>query len=633
MKNLFLFMAITLVGLGGCSEKRSQPLAIDNSLTQEEIAAGVLSPEVMWKMGRVGLASLSPDASRLLYTVTWYNMQENRGVTAIYVRDAASGEVAQLTDFSSNNSDPKWNADGSKIYFLSDRSGSSQIWEMAADGQNPRQLSKLDKDIEGFGVNPAGDKVFYVQGVQVADRKSSDIHPDMAESKARVYDDLMCRHWDRWDEGEYRHIFIAELTSGGIGKGVDIIGEGAEWDTPLAPYFDMSEIAWAPDGTRLAYTCKPLTGAKYAVSTDSDIFVYDTETGATTNICKGLTPISGHDAAAKTELPFVGYDKYPVFSPDGTKIAFRSQRRAGNEADKERLMVWNSETGLVKELTKNFDYNATNVIWDGSEALWFLAPMEATHQLCRVDMNGNVSVLTRGDHDINAVSIANGKAVADICTISSPSELYEIDLKDGAITQLTFINQPILDKIRLGKVEKRWVETTDGKQMLTWVILPPDFDPAKKYPTLLYCEGGPQSVVSQFWSYRWNFQTHGRQRLHRRCPQPPGRAFVRTGVARPDLGRLLGPEHPRLPLGHRRRRQGALGGQGPSGLRRRFVRRLFGLFPGRTPRRTLQGFHLPLRYLRLRSHVRIDRGAFLPEQRLRRPLLGQAERDGHAYLC
>mgnify|MGYP005944618221 CR=1 FL=1 len=246
MKNLFLFMAITLVGLGGCSEKRSQPLAIDNSLTQEEIAAGVLSPEVMWKMGRVGLASLSPDASRLLYTVTWYNMQENRGVTAIYVRDAASGEVAQLTDFSSNNSDPKWNADGSKIYFLSDRSGSSQIWEMAADGQNPRQLSKLDKDIEGFGVNPAGDKVFYVQGVQVADRKSSDIHPDMAESKARVYDDLMCRHWDRWDEGEYRHIFIAELTSGGIGKGVDIIGEGAEWDTPLAPYFDMSEIAWAP---------------------------------------------------------------------------------------------------------------------------------------------------------------------------------------------------------------------------------------------------------------------------------------------------------------------------------------------------------------------------------------------------
>lgn len=169
-------------------------------------------------------------------------------------------------------------------------------------------------------------------------------------------------------------------------------------------------------------------------------------------------------------------------------------------------MVWNSETGLVKELTKNFDYNATNVIWDGSEALWFLAPMEATHQLCRVDMNGNVSVLTRGDHDINAVSIANGKAVADICTISSPSELYEIDLKDGAITQLTFINQPILDKIRLGKVEKRWVETTDGKQMLTWVILPPDFDPAKKYPTLLYCEGGPQSVVSQFWSYRWNFQ-------------------------------------------------------------------------------------------------------------------------------
>ena len=217
MKNLFLFMAITLVGLGGCSEKRSQPLAIDNSLTQEEIAAGVLSPEVMWKMGRVGLASLSPDASRLLYTVTWYNMQENRGVTAIYVRDAASGEVAQLTDFSSNNSDPKWNADGSKIYFVRPQRKFANLGNGCRRTKS-RRLSKLEKDIEGFGVNPAGDKVFYVQGVQVADRKSSDIHPDMAESKARVYDDLMCRHWDRWDEGEYRHIFIADLTSGGIGK-------------------------------------------------------------------------------------------------------------------------------------------------------------------------------------------------------------------------------------------------------------------------------------------------------------------------------------------------------------------------------------------------------------------------------
>lgn len=499
-------MAITLLGLSGCDEKRPQPLAIDNTLTQEEIAAGILTPEVMWKMGRVGLAALSPDATQLLYTVSYYNMEENRGVTAIYVRDAASGEVTQLTDFASNNSDPKWSTDGSKIYFLSDRSGSSQLWEMTPDGEAPRQLSTLDKDIEGFGVNATGDKVFYVQGVQVCDRKSSDLHKDMPKSNARSYDDLMCRHWDHWDEGEYRHIFVADLTSSGIANGLDIIGAEAEWDTPLAPYFDMAEIVWNPAGTQLAYTCKPLKGKRYAVSTDSDVFVYDLATESTTNICKPdvQAVLTKQTKIADPEMP--GYDKYPVFSPDGSKIAFRSQRRAGNEADKERLFVWDSTTGTMHDLTADFDYHATNVIWDGNEALYFIAPFQGTHQLFRVNMAGEVHQLTRGDHDINAVSIANGKAVADICTIASPSELYDIKLGSGELTQLTAINAPILDQIRLGAVEKRWVETTDGKQMLTWVILPPDFDPAKKYPTLLYCQGGPQSVVSQFWSYRWNFQ-------------------------------------------------------------------------------------------------------------------------------
>ena len=503
MKKLFFFMAITLMGLSGCgSEQRPQPLAIDNELTQEEIAGGVLTPEILWKMGRVGLAGLSPDASKLLYTVTHYNLQENRGVTAIYVRDAASGETAQLTDFASNNYSPQWNGDGTKIYFLSDRSGSSQIWEMNVDGTAVKQLSSLDKDIEGFGVNPTGDKLFYVQSVQVADRRSSDLYKDMDKSKARVYDDLMARHWNYWDEGEYRHIFVADLTDSGVANGKDILGPEAAWDTPLAPYFDMGEISWNPAGTQLAYTCKPLTGTAYAISTDSDIFVYDLATGETRNICKTREV----DPRLKIAPEMPGYDKYPVFSPDGTKIAFRSQRRAGNEADKERLFVWDSATGQMQDLTENFDYNATNVIWDGNKALWFLSPIQATHQLCHVDMNGNVKVITKGDHDINAVSIENGKAVADICTISSPDELFDINLADGTLTQVTFVNKPILDHIRMGKVEKRWVETTDGKQMLTWVILPPDFDPAKKYPTLLYCQGGPQSVVSQFWSYRWNFQ-------------------------------------------------------------------------------------------------------------------------------
>ncbi len=504
MKKLLLLMLVASCA-SGCGE-RPQPLTIDNSLTAEEIKAGVFTPEVMWKMGRIGSAVLSPDGNALAYTVTYYNMEENRGVTAVYVRDMVSGGSSQLTDFASNNADPKWSADGSRLYFLSDRSGSNQIWSMAADGSDVKQVSAFDRDVEGYGISPLGDKLFYVSRVPVCDRKSSDVYKDMPKSQARIYDDLMCRHWNYWDEGSYLHVFVGDLKDGRASAGVDIIGADAAWDAPLAPYFDMEEISWSPDGKYVAYTCKKLTGYEYAVSTDSDIYLYDVASGQTENICKlGEGNVRINTAERRVQsLP--GYDKYPVFSPDCSLVAFRSQRRAGNESDKERLFVWDSRNGKMSDLTSGFDYNATNLIWDGNDALYFIAPIEGTHQLCRATLGGEVSVLTSGDHDINAATIAGGRAVVAMTTISRATELYEVNLADGSMSQVTDVNGEIYDNIDFGAVQKRWVKTTDGKQMLTWVILPPDFDPAKKYPTLLYCQGGPQSVVSQFWSYRWNFQ-------------------------------------------------------------------------------------------------------------------------------
>ena len=507
MKKILLMMAIAAVGLGGCN-KRPEPLKIDNALTAEEIAAGRLTPEVMWKMSRAGSSSISPDGTTLLYQQTDYNMAENRGVTTIWVEDLASKAVTRLTDNTSNNVSPKWSADGSRIYFLSDRSGSMQVWEMTAAGANAKQLSDLDKDIEGFGVSPKGDKAWYVQRIQVADRRSSDVYKDMDKSKARIYDDLMARHWDYWDEGEYMHIFVGDFGPEGIKPGVDIIGAEAAWDAPLAPYFDMAEIAWSNAGDKLAYTCKPLTGTAYAVSTDSDIFVYDLATGETKNICKPLTGNSAAEGEACLDLAeMAGYDKYPVWSPDDRKIAFLSQRRAGNESDKARLFVYDCATADMQDLTADFDYNAMNVVWSGNDRLYFIAPIEATHQICRVAPSvGEVEVLTKGDHDINAFTMAGETIAAELCTISMATEFFDVNPADGTLTQISAINNPVYDHIKMGEVQKRWVTTTDGKQMLTWVILPPDFDPAKKYPTLLYCQGGPQSVVSQFWSYRWNFQ-------------------------------------------------------------------------------------------------------------------------------
>ena len=228
--------------------------------------------------------------------------------------------------------------------------------------------------------------------------------------------------------------------------------------------------------------------------------------GQTQNICKPTNFNTGEKIERlRDNLP--GYDKYPVWSPDDRKIAFLSQRRAGNESDKARLFLYDCTTTEMCDLTEDFDYNAMNVVWEGNDRLWFVAPIEATHQICRIALGeGEVEVLTKGDHDITAFTMAAGRIVAELATISSATEFYEVNPADGALTKISSINGAIYEHIRMGQVQKRWVETTDGKQMLTWVILPPDFDPARKYPTLLYCEGGPQSVVSNGWSYRWNFQ-------------------------------------------------------------------------------------------------------------------------------
>ena len=494
-------MAIAAMALASCTIQEPTTLDIDNTLTPEEIAQARLTPPVMWKMGRLGAASLSPDGATALYAVTRYNMEQNKGLTQIYVRDMASGEEVALTDNSSSNSDPQWSADGKAIYFTSNRSGSTQLWKMNPDGSATKQITNIEGGIEGYGVAPTGDKLFYVKKVHVADVKSSDIHKDMDKSKARIYDDLMSRHWDYWDEGDYSHIFIADLSASGLANDKDILGSEAAWDAPLAPYFDTAEIAWSNNGKMLAYTCKPLTGAEYALSTDSDIFIYNTEDGSTLNINKIKS------AAGMRIMEFVGYDRYPVWSPDDTKLAFCSMATPGYESDKDRLFVYDLATKEHKYLTPEFDHSAQNVIWTDNSTLYFLSAIYGTQQVCKVGVeSAAVEVITKGDHDIATMSIAGEECIVTLMTINTDKELYKVNLIDGALAQLTNINAHVYDNVKMGEVQKRWVKTTDGKEMLTWVILPPDFDPAKKYPTLLYCEGGPQSVVSQGWSYRWNFQ-------------------------------------------------------------------------------------------------------------------------------
>ena len=487
----------SLLALGSCDENSNlpKPLAIDNHLTEAEKAEGKFTAEVMWKMARIGAQTLSEDGSKLVYALTEYNLAENRGVTTLHLRDMASGEEVRLTDYNSSNHSAQW-IDAENIAFLSNRSGSSQVWAMNVNTKAVRQLTAFDNDVEGFGI--AGDHAFYVQRVKVAPLKGSDKYADMDKSKVRIYDDLMVRHWDYWDDGSYLHIFATDYANGKIAEGKDIIGADKAYDAPLAPYFDCAEIRLSPDGTKLAYTCKPLTGTEYALSTDSDIFLYDFATETTRNLSK--------EAAATGVDKFVGYDKYPVFSPDGTKIAFRSQRRPGNEADQQRLWVFDLNTNKCDYITRGQDYCVTEVAWDGNEAMYFILPWRGTHHVARIGLDGKMTQITKGNYDFNTFTFANGKIVANMNSISKAVELYDVNPATGEFTQLTDVNREIYDNIKFGEVQERWIKTTDGKEMLTWVILPPDFDPAKKYPTLLYCQGGPQSTVSQFWSYRWNFQ-------------------------------------------------------------------------------------------------------------------------------
>ena len=249
----------SLLALGGCCETeapettKSEPLVINNALTDAEKEAGILTAEVMWKMGRIGSQTLSPDGSKLLYTLTEYNMAENRGLTTLVLRDMTSGEEVRLTDNKSSNTAPQW-LDNETIAFMSNRTGEMQVWAMDSKGDNVKQVTDIAGGIEGFGI--AGDHAFYTKRVEVAKLKGSNKYEDMDKSKVRIYDDLMVRHWDYWDDGSYLHVFAADYQDGKIVNGKDVIGADAAYDSPLAPYFDTAEITLSPDGSLLAYTCR-----------------------------------------------------------------------------------------------------------------------------------------------------------------------------------------------------------------------------------------------------------------------------------------------------------------------------------------------------------------------------------------
>jgi len=498
MKNLInpinLIAVTMLVASLSCSsgpeEPKKEPLKIDVSLTQDEISKGILTPELMWKFGRIGSPTLSPCGKMLAFTTTYYNLQENKGVTNLYIMSTDGGEPKKITDETGSESNLQWIPDNKTIRFLSTRGGNSQIWEAKPDGTELKQISSIDGDIDGFVFSPDGKKVLYSKTVKV-EEKTSDIYPDMPKAKVRIINDLMYRHWNYWEDGEYSHIFVAEFTNGTIQNAIDI-NQGEKWDTPMATDFDIAEVQWSPDGKQIVYCSKKLYGKEYAISTNSDIFLYTLESDKTENLTKEN----------------LGYDRHPSFSPDGKYIAWYSLATPGNEADQKRLFMLEVETGVKTFLTQGFDQNVDQYVWDSDNlSIYFASGIKGTEQIYKINIaDKKITQITKGTHNFTSCQKTNGILIGEKMSMKMATEIFRIDETTGQETQLTFTNKNIYDNIKMGDVQERWVKTTDGKDMLVWVILPPNFDKNKKYPTLLYCQGGPQSTVSQFWSYRWNFQ-------------------------------------------------------------------------------------------------------------------------------
>jgi dipeptidyl aminopeptidase/acylaminoacyl peptidase len=481
----------TLFLIISCSKQNKTPTGyfFQQTLTPNEIKNGKLNPEILWKFGRVIESQLSPDGKQVAFIVKRYNLKENKGNAEIFKILTDGKEQVQLTYTNESESNVRWAPDGIKLGYLSDASGSSQIWEMNIDGSNQCQISHTDGDIEIFDYSPDGKNIFFTQRVKT-DTSVHDIYPDLPKANAMVITDLMYRHWDSWTDYKHSHIFIASLKDRQIVETKDIMN-GESFDSPLAPYYEPTEISWSPDGKNLAYTCKKLSGKAYALSTNSDIYLYIVETGKTKNLSKDM----------------LGYDRNPVFSHDSRKIAWESMPTPGYESDKNRLMVMDLATGFINDITSGFDQSASNICWDiNGNSIYFISGINATFQVFKAEISGKkIKQLTKGWHDYTSLMRKNSVMVGEKMSFSMSMEIFKID-ESGAEYQITFTNKNIYDSIKLGSVKERWVKTTDGKQMLVWLIFPPGFDSTKIYPAILYCEGGPQIAVSQFFSYRWNLQ-------------------------------------------------------------------------------------------------------------------------------
>ncbi len=525
--NKLLTASIMSCTLAACAPQGADDATLENLIgrtTEFADSARCFTPEVMWQMGRIGGYHLSADAKEAVYGVTYYSVEQNKSRSVIYTSATdGKGEATLLTTSAGSEVAPSYIPGTGKVAYLAPgESGDMQLWMMNADGTARQQISfESNGGVQDYLFSPCGSKVILIK--EIEHETALQQNPtDLQKSTGIVANDLMYKHWDHYNRTA-PHPFVADFDGNRVGESHDLL-EGEPYECPMLPFGGVEQLAWSPDGKQVAYTCRKLAGIDYAISTDSDIYLYDLESGATTNLCKPQgyvrpacdpTRSLQHQAVNKfVEDVNAGYDQNPAFSPDGKYIAWSSMERDGYESDRTRLCVCELATGRKFYVTESLETGVNEFAWaDDNNTLYFSAVWHGRTNLYSTNLQGEVKAITNevADYVLLGVHPNGEQLLVKRHSMSRADEVYLVNIADGQTQQLTYENEAFYTHFRFGDVQERWIKTTDNKDMLAWVILPPGFDHAKKYPTLLFCEGGPQSPVSQFWSFRWNFQVMASQ--------------------------------------------------------------------------------------------------------------------------
>ena len=452
-----------------------------------------LTPEKLWELGRVSAETLSPDGQTLIYGVSRFDLGNNSSERNLYRIPVSGGQAEQITFAKGGES--VVHIDEDHLIYLH----GGQLWQLDIRSRESKQLTTIDGGLQNVKFSPDKSHVLFSRNVALEQLHSSDKYSDLPKSDAYIYEQLDYRHWDYWNDGKYQHVFVASYQDGQLGEPIDIMKDEL-YHSPQQPFGGAEDMIWSPDGSAILYVSKKKHGTAYALSTNTDIYRYDLNTKQTTNLTEGMS----------------GYDTHPAYSPNSQSLAWLSMSEDGYEADKNDIIVFDQARRQRVNLTKDWDGTVNSFQWsnDGRK-IWFVAAVRGTIQLFEINLSNGIpqagasqiTQISQGAHDISGIVGQHATSlIVSVNTINRASEIYSFDLSNKQLTPITGVNDAAYAQIATSEVKERITKASDGKDLFSWVVYPPNFDPTKKYPTLLYCQGGPQSALTQFYSFRWNLQ-------------------------------------------------------------------------------------------------------------------------------